>query len=328
MLGRTNVLVLLCTLLLAVRSTAALYFYLEPDTPKCFLEELPNDTVVVGHYMTEEWDTTLQRFVVKDDMGIHISVREVRDDHVVTSSRGPPEGKFAFTSHEAGDHRICMLAKFDGRPAVQVRMHLDIVIGDAKPDNSHKDKAHVTDLAQRVRDLNALLRDIRKEQQYQREREAQFRDLSEVTNSRAMWWSSLQLITLLGACVWQLRHLRVSFLTPPRRSIRNAMLTLIFTTLYRGSSRTRSCANSAAEHSADLLIRNSPHSSRAHSLVAPSRCDCTVLFPPLGVCLLVCLTEHKRMLVFLRLMPLSTLRGVQRHGFRFGLGRRVVPARM
>ncbi|ETS61867.1 hypothetical protein PaG_03975 [Moesziomyces aphidis] len=211
MLGRTNVLVLLCTLLLAVRSTAALYFYLEPDTPKCFLEELPNDTVVVGHYMTEEWDTTLQRFVVKDDMGIHISVREVRDDHVVTSSRGPPEGKFAFTSHEAGDHRICMLAKFDGRPAVQVRMHLDIVIGDAKPDNSHKDKAHVTDLAQRVRDLNALLRDIRKEQQYQREREAQFRDLSEVTNSRAMWWSSLQLITLLGACVWQLRHLRGFF---------------------------------------------------------------------------------------------------------------------
>lgn len=211
MFGRHSLFLLSFALLLLTRATSALYFYLEPDVPKCFLEELPNDTVVVGHYMTEEWDTSLQRFVVKDDMGIHISVREVKDDHVVTSSRGPPEGKFAFTSHEAGDHRICMLAKFDSRQAVQVRMHLDIVIGDAKPDNSHKDKSHVNDLAQRVRDLNAKLRDIRKEQQYQREREAQFRDLSELTNSRAMWWSSLQLVTLVGACVWQLRHLRGFF---------------------------------------------------------------------------------------------------------------------
>lgn len=264
MLGRTNVLVLLCTLLLAVRSTAALYFYLEPDTPKCFLEELPNDTVVVGHYMTEEWDTTLQRFVVKDDMGIHISVREVRDDHVVTSSRGPPEGKFAFTSHEAGDHRICMLAKFDGRPAVQVRMHLDIVIGDAKPDNSHKDKAHVTDLAQRVRDLNALLRDIRKEQQYQREREAQFRDLSEVTNSRAMWWSSLQLITLLGACVWQLRHLRVSFSPSAKTQLQHRNTDLLSIMLYRDSLRTRSCADPQQTQPMAGLAAASAQLPRAH----------------------------------------------------------------
>lgn len=192
------------------RSSLGLYFYLDPNVQKCFLEELPNDTVVVGHYMTEEWDTTMQRFVVKDDMAIHISVREVREDHVVTSSRGPPEGKFAFTSHEPGDHKICMQALFDGRTPQQIRMHLDIIIGDAKPDNSHRDKSHVNDLAQRVRDLNAQLRDIRREQQYQREREAEFRNLSESTNSRALWWSSIQLITLLSACVWQLRHLRVS----------------------------------------------------------------------------------------------------------------------
>ncbi|PWY98242.1 hypothetical protein BCV70DRAFT_193660 [Testicularia cyperi] len=211
MVSRTTLVPVLLVLLAAVQSTFALYFYLDPNIQKCFLEELPNDTVVVGHYMTEEWDTSLQRFVVKDDMGIHISVREVKDDHIVTSSRGPPEGKFAFTSHEAGDHRICMSAQFDGRAPEQVRMHLDIVIGDAKPDNTHRDRAHVNNLAQRVRDLNAKLRDIRKEQQYQREREAQFRDLSELTNSRAMWWSALQLFTLLGACVWQLRHLRGFF---------------------------------------------------------------------------------------------------------------------
>lgn len=244
--GRSLPIWLLFAVLALARSTLGLYFYLDPNVQKCFLEELPNDTVVVGHYMTEEWDTAMQRFVVKDDMAIHITVREVREDHIVTSSRGPPEGKFAFTSHEPGDHRICMQALFDGRAPQQIRMHLDIVIGDAKPDNSHRDKSHVNDLAQRVRDLNAQLRDIRREQQYQREREAEFRNLSESTNSRALWWSSLQLITLLGACVWQFRHLRVSPTTvhmPTHRSVKSKTDTLPH---HRSFSKTRNCASPAA----------------------------------------------------------------------------------
>ena len=65
--------------------------------------------------------------------------------------------------------------------------------------------------AQRVRDLNAKVRDIRKEQQFQREREAEFRDLSEKTNTRAIYWSAIQMVVLFGTCVWQLRHLRVFF---------------------------------------------------------------------------------------------------------------------
>lgn len=54
------------------------------------------------------------------------------------------------------------------------------------------------------------LEDIRREQQYQREREADFRDLSESTNSRALWYSVAQISVLLGTCFWQLRHLKAS----------------------------------------------------------------------------------------------------------------------
>lgn len=63
------------------------------------------------------------------------------------------------------------------------------------------------------------LEDIRREQQYQREREADFRDLSESTNSRALWYSIVQIGVLIVTCVWQLRHLKVSlhlFPTPFR----------------------------------------------------------------------------------------------------------------
>ena len=55
------------------------------------------------------------------------------------------------------------------------------------------------------------LEDIRREQQYQREREADFRNLSEVTNSRAVWYSVAQIVVLIVTCAWQLRHLKVRF---------------------------------------------------------------------------------------------------------------------
>jgi hypothetical protein len=91
-----------------------------------------------------------------------------------------------------------------------VKMHLDIAVGEAKVDEAGE-KEHVSDLADKVKELNKRLADIRREQQYQRERESEFRDLSESTNSRAVWWSILQIFVILGTCVWQSRHLKVRF---------------------------------------------------------------------------------------------------------------------
>jgi hypothetical protein len=88
-------------------------------------------------------------------------------------------------------------------------MYLDIAIGKARPDLDH-DRSHVSEIANKVRELNVKLEDIRREQQYQRERESDFRDLSETTNSRAVWYSVAQIVVLIGTCTWQLRHLKVS----------------------------------------------------------------------------------------------------------------------
>lgn len=67
----------------------------------------------------------------------------------------------------------------------------------------------MTEMSQKLRDLNNKLEDIRREQQYQRERESNFRDLSEATNSRAVWYSVVQIVVLIATCAWQLRHLKV-----------------------------------------------------------------------------------------------------------------------
>jgi hypothetical protein len=168
--------------------------------------------------MAEVWDRENQHFIIKQDLGMNIVVQEVKDQHVVTSSLGPPEGKFAFTSHEAGEHSICLSTRLTSNEAKelpmdehnhQVRVHLDIIIGEAKPDNSQADRAHIKDLASRVKDLNDKLRDIRKEQQFQRERESEFRDASEKANSKAVTWSVIQAVVLVATCAWQARHLKV-----------------------------------------------------------------------------------------------------------------------
>ncbi|ORY92471.1 emp24/gp25L/p24 family/GOLD-domain-containing protein [Leucosporidium creatinivorum] len=192
--------------------SSALYFYLDAGENRCFLEELPKDTIVVGHYKAEEWQESTKNYIVNDQLGIQIVVQEVDSGDKVVNTRGLPQGKFTFTSHEAGDHTICLRSNYTGGwfSTPQVRMHLDIAVGEAKVDEEGE-REHVKDLAGKVKDLNSRLADIRREQVFQREREAEFRSLSETTNSRAVWWSIAQLITLIATCTWQLRHLRMFF---------------------------------------------------------------------------------------------------------------------
>jgi p24 family protein alpha len=138
----------------------------------------------------------------------------VESGHSVVSTRGPPDGRFTFTSHDADDHSICLSTNYSSTwfgPIAHIRLYLDIVVGSTKPNADH-DRSHVSVLASRLRDLNIKIEDIRREQQYQREREADFRDLSETTNSRAVWYSLAQIAVLVSTCAWQLRHLRVSIM--------------------------------------------------------------------------------------------------------------------
>lgn len=178
----------------------ALHFYVDPDAgPKCFFEELPHDTLVVGHYKAEQWDNTLQSWQPNDMISVYISVdvrppspspipphnqnltplppqQEVFDnDHRVVSQRGSGTGKFTFTAAEAGDHKLCLTPSSsrptswsDGNsPPSGFRVTLDVAIGETSAIES-ADKGKLQDLASRVKDLNARLGDIRREQVFQR----------------------------------------------------------------------------------------------------------------------------------------------------------------
>ncbi|OBZ74185.1 Transmembrane emp24 domain-containing protein 9 [Grifola frondosa] len=176
----------LCLLLILATAANALHFYLDTNEKRCFVEELPTDTVVEGHYRALEWSEKDQQYIENPELGILVEVNEMETGHNVVHTRGPSDSRFTFTSHEAGDHSICLSSNYGSSwfSSTHIRLHLDIVVGSTKADTEH-DRSHVSDLSQRLRDLNQKLEDIRREQQYQREREANFRDLSESTNSRA-----------------------------------------------------------------------------------------------------------------------------------------------
>lgn len=119
-------------------------------------------------------------------------MQEIFDnDHRVVSQRGSSSGRFTFSSAESGNHKICFTpSSTSGRsgwtsvskPNGGIRLQLDLIIGETNEIES-TDKSKLEDIATRVKDLNARLKDIRREQVFQRVR---------LRHSR------------LGSCVWVL----------------------------------------------------------------------------------------------------------------------------
>jgi uncharacterized beta-barrel protein YwiB (DUF1934 family) len=66
-------------------------------------------------------------------------------------------------------------------------------------------------LSDKNRRIEAFLFYRSKEQNYQRYREERFRATSDSTNQRVLWWSVAQLLVLITAGFWQMRHLRGFF---------------------------------------------------------------------------------------------------------------------
>ena len=143
---------------------------------------------------------------------IPTDTQELNTGHNVVNTRGPPDGRFTFSSHEPGDHQICLSSNGTGSwiATQTIKLYLDLSVGSSKHD-VEGDAQHVNTLTTKLRELNTKLADIQREQRYMREVEATFRDASEATNARAVWWSIIQVVMLIGTATWQMRYLRSYF---------------------------------------------------------------------------------------------------------------------
>lgn len=113
---------------------------------------------------------------------------------------------------DSGEHKFCLTPKYsDGSGSKAHRIFFDIATGSSHDYIDSKSTHRVDALTLKVQNLNKKLEEIHWEQEHMREREAIFRDQSESTNSRVVRWSIVQLVVLVGTCVYQLRHLKSFF---------------------------------------------------------------------------------------------------------------------
>jgi len=190
-----------------------LYFHIKETERKCFIEEVPDETLVVGKYKVQIFNKETNDYVATPHgIGMHVEVKDP-ETKVLMSKLYSSEGRFTFTTHIPGEHVICLYSNstawFGGG---NLRVHLDIEVGEHAVDyNEVAGKEKLTELQLRVRQLLDQVEQISKEQNYQRYREERFRTTSESTNQRVFWWSIAQLSVLVLTGLWQMRHLKKFF---------------------------------------------------------------------------------------------------------------------
>ena len=195
--------------------TRGIYFHIGEKEKKCFIEELPEETMLTASYKAELWDKNTKQYLASPPgMGMHVEVKDPNNKVLLSKTYGA-EGKFYFTTHTPGEQQICIHSnstKWSLFAGGKIRVYLDIQIGEHANDYSQiAQKEKLTELQLRVRQLLDQITQIQKEQNYQRVREALFRRTSESTNSRVLWWSLAQTVVLILAGVWQMRHLKGFF---------------------------------------------------------------------------------------------------------------------
>ena len=132
-----------------------------------------------GNYVTEIYSSNTNSYIPDPSLNILITVDETFDsDHRVVRQTGSASGRFTFSAADAGEHKLCFTPSNNpaaggwlsgGSPMGGVKLSLDLAIGETSKIES-EDKGKIADIAQKVKDLNARLTDIRREQVFQRVR--------------------------------------------------------------------------------------------------------------------------------------------------------------
>ena len=198
-----------------VRTTNSLYFHMGETEKKCFIEEIPEETMVTANYRVQLFDEGTKTYLpASQGVGVQVEIFDPNTEYIM-SKYYAAEGRFFFTSHMPGEHHICMLTnstKWRLFAGGKLRVHIEFRVGEHANDyTAIAEKEKLTDIELRMRQVIDQVLQISKEQTYQRIREEQFRATSESTNSRVLWWATIQTAVLVMTAVWQMRHLKGFF---------------------------------------------------------------------------------------------------------------------
>ncbi|XP_041127785.1 transmembrane emp24 domain-containing protein 11 [Polyodon spathula] len=192
--------------------SSAMFFHMGEKEEKCIIEDIPSDIIVTGYFKMELWDVSSQGFQNSaPNLGMTVTVRHP-DSEILMTKKYDLEGKFTFKSESSGQHFICLesnsprLAVFAGD---KLRVHLDIQVGEHRLDETASQAQDtVKDVKYTMIQLIEQVKYISSQQNYQREREENFRQTSQDTNSSVFWWALVQTIMLITVGIWQMKQMK------------------------------------------------------------------------------------------------------------------------
>ncbi|XP_056625715.1 transmembrane emp24 domain-containing protein 11 [Triplophysa dalaica] len=186
----------------------AMYFDLGEQEEKCIIEEIPEDTLVTGFLLLEYWDVNRAS---NPHLGLTVSARDPQHE-VILLKRFGRQGKFTFTSHASGQHFLCVRSnstRFSVFAGERLKVHLDVQMGKHTLDpNAAKAKDTIKAMEYNLQHLIDQMWYISRQQDFQREREETFRQMSEETNGNVLWWAIIQTSILLSVGFWQMKSLK------------------------------------------------------------------------------------------------------------------------
>ncbi|XP_074176138.1 transmembrane emp24 domain-containing protein 11-like [Rhinolophus sinicus] len=206
------------TLLLSVcvSFSTAFYFHMGEQEEKCIIEDIPSDTLITGIFKLQQWDVGRHDFLESaPGLGLFVTVTTYNDEVLLSKLYGP-QGTFYFTSHSPGEHIICLesnstrLVSLGGRG---LRIHLDVRIGEHDLDAAiARAKDKVNEVSFKLEHLIEQIEQIVKEQNYQRDREENFRMTSEDTNNNVLSWAFAQTLIFISVGIFQMKYLKDFFI--------------------------------------------------------------------------------------------------------------------
>ncbi|KAL1820510.1 hypothetical protein ACET3Z_015379 [Daucus carota] len=173
---------------------------------KCVSEDIKQNVVVIADFS-----------VVNDDSNPHNTFNIAAR---VTSPYGNnlyhqenvTHGQFAFTTTEAGNYLACFWIDESHKATTGVSVSLDWRTGIAAKDwesVARKEKLEGVELE--LRKLEGAIDAIHQNLIYLKSREADMREVSEITNGRVAWYSIMSIGVCIAVSVMQVFHLKRYF---------------------------------------------------------------------------------------------------------------------
>jgi len=177
------------------------HFKWMPIRKNVFLKELQEQTPV----------SVMFQVVQGGHLDIDVTYK-APDGRVLYVNQRQTEGKTTFVTHVSGTYSFCFGNTMSTVTSKIISLVITVSNDDHHPKNDINDAAkthEVNELAGSLYELENGLNEVVKDQDYMKMRERAHRNTNESTNSRVIWWTTLEIVVLVGMSIFQVYYLKV-----------------------------------------------------------------------------------------------------------------------